>query len=135
VYANYSCPSADLFCQDEFCIAGQGCSNQTVPCNITEDPDGENCNTVACVEEEGMCVTTELACALPPATIAVIATITGGVIAGIVVAIVAFIACAGGASFAAYRRVAHADQSPISNNPLYRGNTNQGENPLFQPGV
>jgi len=81
-------------------------------CICVGDYSGDNCGT------------------LPIAII--VAPITAGVVAGIVIAIVAFLALAGGGAYAAAQAMGSAGAAPVVNNPLYRGDGNQGVNPLYK---
>jgi hypothetical protein len=131
VNVNVSCPLENgTFCTTASCIAFEGCSNQSLLCNATSG-GATDCNTVACVEAASSCVVTEKKCAVPPGIIAV-AAVSAGVIAGIVIGIIAFLACAGGASYAAFQRSNNASMDAVTNNPLYKSEGRQGNNPLFK---
>jgi len=73
------------------------------------------------------------ACAVTPVVIAT-TVLAAGVIAGIVVGVIAFIACAGGASYAAFQQLGTGGTSAVVNNPLYKGDKKDGLNPLYQAG-
>jgi hypothetical protein len=61
-------------------------------------------------------------------TVAALAT---GAIVGIVIGVVLCIGLAGGGAYGAATRMGIGSQMPVTNNPLYRGNQNIGENPLY----
>jgi len=85
---------------------------------------------MSCNEQQRQCISDKKTCS-SAVTIAV-ATLTAGVIAGIVIGAVAFIACAGGASYAAFQQLNTGDANAVVNNPLYKSQGKQGTNPLFQ---
>jgi len=59
--------------------------------------------------------------------------LTAAAVAGIVVAaVVGFVACAGGASYAVYQRMNTGSMDAIVNNPLYKNQGREGLNPLFK---
>jgi len=125
---NITCPDDGLYCTNAVCVAFQGCNAQSIQCNTTTS--SKDCSTVACVEEKHQCVTTKKTCS-QVVTITV-ASLTAGVIAGIVIGVIAFIACAGGASYAAFQQLNTGGANAVVNNPLYKSQGKQGTNPLFQ---
>jgi len=75
---------------------------------------------------------TGLNCGSPPVPITAVAIgLAAGAIAGIVIAIVACLAIAGGGAFAAAKQMGTGSVAPVSNNPIYQGNGNAGTNPLY----
>jgi len=128
VNSNITCPADTLYCTTAVCVAFQGCNEQSLQCNTTSS--AKDCSTVACVEDQGKCVTTKKTCVQVVAV--TVGALTAGVIAGIVIGVIAFIACAGGASYAAFQQLNTGSANAVVNNPLYKSQGNQGTNPLFQ---
>jgi hypothetical protein len=62
----------------------------------------------------------------------VAAGIGAGVIVGIVAAVVIGLGVCGGASLAVYKTMDDSADSAITNNPLYEGRGNEGQNPLYR---
>jgi len=69
----------------------------------------------------------------PPLTdiVAIAAGASAAAIAGIIVGVALALACFGGGSAFAYSQLANdGENQVVSNNPIYRASTNQGDNPL-----
>jgi hypothetical protein len=64
--------------------------------------------------------------------IAVAAGLATGVIVGIIVGIVLCFACAGGGIYAASNMTKDDSVNSTLNNPLYKGDGNSGNNPLYK---
>jgi len=118
-------------CPDN-CTGHGACTNQTNQQTAGTGQSGNTSNvTQVCVCAGGY---TGINCGSPPLPISVaaVAGITAGVIAGIVIAIIAFLALAGGGAYAAAQAMGTGGAAPVVNNPLYRGDGNQGMNPLYK---
>jgi len=113
-------------CPDN-CTSNGKCVNKTTTPTTSANKTGNY--SLVCVCYEGY---SGANCAVPPAIIATVAGIAAGVIAGIVIAIVAFLALAGGGAYAAAQAMGTGGAAPVVNNPLYRGDGNQGMNPLYK---
>jgi len=133
VSENIACPDDATFCTVAVCVSFQGCNNQSLSCNNTATSKSTDCSTVSCSEEEKQCVKQDRACVVP-APVIIATSLAAGVIAGIVVGVIAFIACAGGASYAAFQQMGTGGTSAVVNNPLYKGDKKDGLNPLYQAG-
>jgi hypothetical protein len=133
VSTDLTCSEDGLNCTQSTCVPYQGCNNQAITCNTTDENNPHNCSTSECRESEKRCVLEERTCAVLELPIVItVAALSAGVIAGIVIAVVAFVACAGGASYAAYTKMATGGVDATVNNPLYKGQGRQGQNPLFR---
>lgn len=64
--------------------------------------------------------------------VALSAGIGGGVIAGIVLAVILFLSCTGGASYAAISKWNTDQEAKLQTNPLYEDSTMGGDNPLHK---
>jgi len=129
IITNVTCPDDGLFCIDNVCVHFAGCNNQSVNCNATNETAALNdCGILECNEDKDQCLKTQQECF----SVVAVAGIATGAIIGIVVGVIAFVLCAGGVSWAVYQRVDTGGQDAVVNNPLYRGEKKQGENPLFQ---
>jgi len=112
-------------CPDN-CSGNGKCENKTVV-----DPNNSsnvtNASACACFDKYS-----GDNCAVVPVDVVLISSITAGAIAGIVIAVIAFLAIAGGGAYAAAQAMATGGAAPVVNNPLYRGDGNQGVNPLYK---
>jgi hypothetical protein len=125
--ADFTCEGTDFFCIETVCVAFNGCSNQSLEClNSAED----DCGVAACKEEEDQCIIEARECA--SAVVVTAAVISTAAVIGIVIGVVAIVACAGGSSFMAYRHFNVAGNDAVVNNPLYKSEGNQGTNPLYK---
>jgi hypothetical protein len=129
-----TCTEDGLFCTTTQCVLYQGCNNQPYSCNNSDNDNSDtNCSTVECSEGEAKCVLTEHECAILDEPIVItVAALSGGIIAGIVVAIIAFLALSGGGAYAISQRMGMAGNDAVVNNPLYKSQGNTGANPLFK---
>jgi hypothetical protein len=128
VFTNVTCASTGLFCTQSTCVPLNGCTNRSIQCNTTSS--ATDCSTATCDENADKCQIKRKACATSVVVTAV--AITTAAVIGIVVGIVAFIACAGGSSYAAFRHFNVAGNNAVVNNPLYKGDGNRGTNPLYR---
>jgi hypothetical protein len=115
-------------CPDNCTGHGQ-CVNQTS--DPKADPNNSTNATLVCICDEGF---TGENCGSVPEILNPIAigAISAAAIAGIVVAIIAFLALAGGGAYAAAQAMGTGAAAPVVNNPLYRGDGNAGVNPLYK---
>jgi hypothetical protein len=146
-----SCEDDDP-CSNDICDPFQGCQHPTVICEAQEACKIGFCNPALLANsstgvtsfpvlkpgENGvmpphpLCDTRELDCYSGEAIIVTAGALAAGAIVGIIVGIVACLACTGGGVFAAYKRSGLSGQDSIMNNPLYKGDGNSGVNPLFK---
>jgi len=132
---NVVCPDDGLFCTNVTCVDYQGCVQNALNCsaNSTASTNSSDCSTIACSEEKSQCAKTEQACTVWDTPTILAVTLTAAAIAGIIVAaVVGFVACAGGASYAVYQRMNTGSMDAIVNNPLYKNQGREGLNPLFK---
>jgi len=130
VYTNVTCAPTGLFCTESLCVPLNGCTNRSIQCNTTASGRDTDCSVATCDEEGDQCRVERKACA--NVIVVTAAVITTAAIIGIIVGIVAFIACAGGSSYAAFRHFNVAGNNAVVNNPLYKGDGNRGTNPLYR---
>lgn len=92
--------------------------------NSTIHPDGSSSH---CLVKVSQCYTFTT-----NSVVAISAGIGGGVVAGIVLAVILFLSCTGGASYAAATRMYANQEASLQTNPLYEDNTMGGDNPLHK---
>jgi len=152
------CVNTEVVCEDDdpcsnnICDPFTGCLYPTIVCEAQESCRIGFCNpellnttsgeTTFPVLKPGangvmpphpLCDSRNLDCYTAENAIVVTAAALGaGAIVGIIVGIVACLACTGGGVFAAYKRAGLSGQDSIMNNPLYKGDGNSGVNPLFK---
>eukprot|EP01124_Arcella_intermedia_P022533 TRINITY_DN337_c0_g1_i2.p1 TRINITY_DN337_c0_g1~~TRINITY_DN337_c0_g1_i2.p1 ORF type:complete len:777 (-),score=41.91 TRINITY_DN337_c0_g1_i2:68-2398(-) len=138
-------------CTKDSCDATKGCVNTPIVCNdenrCTNDTCDRTygclyspyvCNTILpctlalCKNTTGNCTTVPLYCS-DDSTLIIASSVTGGVLAGIIIgAVLAALFCTGG-SYLAYSQMATSGEAPvIANNPLY-SQPAPANNPLYTP--
>lgn len=128
-FINVSCDDRNP-CTTDTCDPFVGCKHEYRVCLKSDlSPKfAHKCGISSCNESTGNCTFRETGCG--DSTVVIAASITGGVIAGIIIGIALCFALAGGGA-TAYYKYNHPDMSSsINSNPLYEGVKKGGENPL-----
>jgi len=129
LHTNITCEHVEDACHESVCDPMEGCLAVTFDC-----PTSDNCTVTGCNatdDNSGGCYAREEDCGVP---VAAIGAISGGVIAGMVVAIAGGLLIAGGGGAYAFSHGAGAGAGTGTvQNPIYQSAGNSGDNALYQP--
>jgi len=117
-YPKHDCGNNSYYCKNLTCLSFVGCSYIPIDCGLLNFSN-TTCSTYNCSESQRSCVKVNLPCFQ---FFALAATISGGVIAVIIIVCV-FVALglAGTSAYAVSQAVQLEDHGRIVHNPLYEG--------------